>query len=272
MLLNLNRVNKSLWFVFIQFWACTDAYGQVFQLSSDDIDWLGERIFINECAARFDCITSWNKGEEFPSLGIGHFIWYQAEQKGPFEETFPALVNFMASRHAEIPKWLLHTKNVDSPWESRAEFYENFNSPDMVELREFLAAHRSLQVEFILQRLNQSLKTIISGFPLADRPKIRNIVQSIANSHERYGTYALIDYVHFKGTGLTPTEKYKNQGWGLKQILEKMMASPPTLYSFVQAAKSVLETRVTNAPLRRNEQQWLPGWKKRVESYLPPNQ
>ena len=126
MLFNLTRVNKSLWFVFIQFWACTDAYGQVFQLSNDDIDWLGERIFINECAARFDCITSWNEGEEFPSLGIGHFIWYQAEQKGPFEETFPALVDFMASRHAEIPKWLLHTKNVNSPWESRAEFYDDF--------------------------------------------------------------------------------------------------------------------------------------------------
>ena len=37
---------------------------------------IGKRIWANECAGTISGLTSWNKGEAFPSLGIAHFIWY----------------------------------------------------------------------------------------------------------------------------------------------------------------------------------------------------
>jgi len=271
MCLSSHKTNKLFVFLICQILTFTEANSQVFQLSNSETQWLGEQIFSNECGGNFECITSWNEGEEFPSLGIGHFIWYKTGQSAPFEETFPALLTFMASRNAKIPEWL-ETEHVNSPWESRYEFYSDFNSPKMKELREFLAEHRSLQVDFIIQRLILSLNTIISDFPEKDRAKIRNIIQSLINSHQPYGSYAVIDYAHFKGTGLKLTERYKNQGWGLRQILEKMMLTEPTLYSFVQTANTVLEARVINSPIARNEQRWLDGWQKRVETYLPSNE
>ena len=39
---------------------------------------LGQRIWKNECAGSVQGLVSWNEGEAFPSLGIGHFIWYPA--------------------------------------------------------------------------------------------------------------------------------------------------------------------------------------------------
>jgi hypothetical protein len=40
---------------------------------------IGRRIWKNECAGTVSGLTSWNKGEEFPSLGIAHFIWLVAQ-------------------------------------------------------------------------------------------------------------------------------------------------------------------------------------------------
>jgi hypothetical protein len=36
---------------------------------------IGKKIWQNECGGTVDGLTTWNVGEEFPSLGIGHFIW-----------------------------------------------------------------------------------------------------------------------------------------------------------------------------------------------------
>ena len=267
---NLVKISKQAGIILAQCWLSMSSFGQVFELSIKEKQWLGEQIFINECSANIECTTSWNEGEEFPSLGIGHFIWFQAEQKTPFEETFPALLEFIRNKNAPVPIWI-ETEEPNSPWQSRAEFYSKFNSTEMVQLREFLTDSRSLQVEFIIQRLNQSLEAIITDFPIKDRPEIRGMIQSLRTSHRPYGQYALIDYVHFKGTGLAVTERYKAQGWGLRQILEQMMTTPTSLYSFVQVAKSLLEMRVINAPIMRNERRWLAGWEKRVETYLPPS-
>ncbi len=55
---------------------------------------IGRKIWQNECAGSVDGLTSWNGGEEFPSLGIGHFIWYPAGFKGRFEESWPSFVAF----------------------------------------------------------------------------------------------------------------------------------------------------------------------------------
>ncbi|PYK40467.1 MAG: hypothetical protein DME60_07965, partial [Verrucomicrobia bacterium] len=44
---------------------------------------IGKRIWQNECNGTVAGLTSWNEGENFASLGIGHFIWYPKGQRGP---------------------------------------------------------------------------------------------------------------------------------------------------------------------------------------------
>ena len=62
------------------------------QLSGCDLERIGKRIWQNEAAGSVEGLTSWNSGEDFASLGIGHFIWYPAGPDGPFEESFPQLI------------------------------------------------------------------------------------------------------------------------------------------------------------------------------------
>src|SRR5687767_5521069 len=54
-----------------------------FGLSDSELDRIGRRVWQNECGGRRDGLTSWNVGEDFASLGIGHFIWYPKGMDGP---------------------------------------------------------------------------------------------------------------------------------------------------------------------------------------------
>jgi hypothetical protein len=80
---------------------------QAFALSHGDALKIGKRVWQNECGGTISGLTSWNEGENFASLGIGHFIWYPKGQRGPFEESFPKLVSFVSSRGAKLPGFLL---------------------------------------------------------------------------------------------------------------------------------------------------------------------
>ena len=241
-----------------------------FQLTSHELEWLGEQIYSNECNTNFECLTSWNSGEDFPSLGIGHFIWFRADQESTFEETFPQLIKFMNTKNAPVPAWLNEKSDPNSPWTSRKNFYANFDSVNMKELRNFLAQQKALQVEFIVLRFNQTLNQIVLDFPESVRPEIEDMIRTIISREDTLGLYALIDYVHFKGTGLSHKERYLGHGWGLRQVLNEMLQKPVTLPSFVESAENVLARRVINAPIERNERQWLAGWSKRLKTYLPP--
>ena len=241
-----------------------------FQLTSHELEWLGEQIYSNECNTNFECLTSWNSGEDFPSLGIGHFIWFRADQESTFEETFPQLIKFMNTKNTPVPAWLNEKSDPNSPWTSRKNFYANFDSGKMKEVRNFLAQQKALQVEFIVLRFNQTLNQIILDFPESVRPEIKDMIRTIISREDTLGLYALIDYVHFKGTGLSHKERYLGHGWGLRQVLNEMLKKPVTLPSFVESAENVLARRVNNAPIERNERQWLAGWSKRLQTYLPP--
>lgn len=87
----------------------------------------------------------------------------------------------------------------------------------------------------------------------------------------RLGAYALIDYVHFKGDGSKPSERYQGTGWGLLQVLQGMEnhSSHMALQAFAASAAAVLEQRVALAPPERDEQRWLAGWHKRLQTYVP---
>ncbi|MEE3237392.1 MAG: hypothetical protein VX220_00700 [Pseudomonadota bacterium] len=264
-----NSFNKFWWILPYFFALISEASAQLPKLSDSELQWLGEQIFNNECASQFECLTSWNPGERFPSLGIGHFIWYQQKQIEPFEETFPELLALFNERGIVLPDWLSGGRNANAPWNSRKQFNAQLQSSQMRELRQILATTKPVQVEFISRRLYQSINEIIKQFPTGRQQIIRDKVINLANSQTPYGLYALIDYLNFKGTGLNSRERYLKKGWGLLQVLQEMQHSNPTLENFVAAAGYVLERRVTNAPPQREEQRWLPGWKNRLQTYLP---
>jgi len=233
--------------------------------------WLGEQIFRNECNSQLACLTAWNSGEDFPSLGLGHFIWYRAGQQAPFAETFPALLAFMQDRGATLPSWLA-VADFEQPWPDRAAFLaaNETGDPRLVELRSFLADHMELQTAFIVQRFDQALQALLAASPASEHSALRSRFEAVASAEPPFGLYALIDYVHFKGEGTRIQERYQDQGWGLLQVLQGMPEqSAKPLADFVASASTVLAERVRLAPPERDEQRWLLGWHRRVASYLP---
>lgn len=238
-------------------------------LSTEQEQWLGEQIFNNECAMQINCLTVWNAGEDFPSLGIGHFIWYKKDQQEIFEESFPALIDYFKEQNLSIPTWI-ENSNYESPWQSREEFLADFSNTELAELRLLLAETFSQQTSFIINRFETALNKIHATLPESQFSNIEEKFYSIANAYPPYGMYALIDYVNFKGEGISVDEQYQGQGWGLLQVLANTPdSSENILEDFVSSAKSVLQNRVINAPSQRNEEQWLQGWYNRLDTYLP---
>ena len=78
---------------------------QMPKIGSADLKEIGEKIFRNEAAGKKENLVYWNSGENFPSLGIGHFIWYRKNQTEIFDESFPKLVDFYKVKywHYHIP-------------------------------------------------------------------------------------------------------------------------------------------------------------------------
>jgi hypothetical protein len=223
---------------------------------------IGAKIWKNECGGTLEGLTHWGKNENFPSLGIGHFIWYPAAKRDRFTEGFPPLLAFLKSQNVTVPAWLMDT----CPWNSRDEFYAELDSPKMKELRQFLYDTRNFQAVFIANRLEKALPQMIEKLPPADKEKITATFNKLAGDPQ--GLYALIDYVNFKGEGTSPTETYKGQGWGLLQVLQAIPATSKNIVAdFVECAKNVLARRVQNSPPERNEGRWLKGWSNRLETY-----
>lgn len=234
-------------------------------VSSEDAHWIGSRIFHNECSSKVDRLVWWNENEEFASLGIGHFIWYPEGKTGPYRETFPSLVAFMKSRGEKIPA-PLGTLQAN-PWETRAAFLKEKNSPYQQALRTFLKNTIALQTEFILHSFEKALPELLNSFPVEMRSQIEKKLAAIASCKQ--GRYALLDYMNFKGSGTLESERYQGRGWGLKQVLEEMpLEWENSLEAFAETAKKVMRRRVENAPKERREERWLAGWLNRIDSYL----
>jgi hypothetical protein len=236
-------------------------------LSPADTRRIGKRIWQNECGGTAEGLTSWNAGENFASLGIGHFIWYPKAQRWPFEESFPKFVDFAASHGTTLPDVLLAKDGC--PWKTRAEFNLASQTPPMKELRKFLAETVNLQADFLVQRLQQALPKMLAESGSANGAQIQQRFDRVAGT--AMGCYALVDYVNFKGEGVLATERYAGQGWGLLQVLQGMThesSGRDAVKSFAESAKNVLKNRVRNSPPERHEARWLPGWLKRIDTYV----
>jgi len=240
-------------------------------LEPDELDWVGQQIFQNECAGQFRCLVHWNEGEAFPSLGIGHFIWYPEGVDEPFVESFPRLVQYMIQRQAPVPEWLRELEPFDAPWPDRASFESVKNSARIAELREFLAGTQGIQAEFIVRRAQSSLAAIVESVPTDRKPQLKADLETLTSTPG--GIYAVMDYVNFKGEGLSDTERYNGEGWGLRQVLLAMEQNPEVsaLDRFRDAAARVLTRRAENAVNPIEKDRWLNGWLKRLQTYKQPD-
>jgi hypothetical protein len=234
------------------------AHGAGVSLSQAQLQRVGLRIWQNECSGSVAGLTSWNAGEAFASLGIGHFIWYPKGQRGPFEESFPQLVAFAAARGVAMPSWA----KGPCPWSSKAAFESESGGARQKELRVIMSKNVSLQTDFILVRLKAALPKMLAESQ--QKKRVQANFDGLSATPE--GVFCLIDYVNFKGEGTVKTERYNGLGWGLLQVLEGMTA--PTPAAFAASAKATLSRRVQNAPAARKEQRWLAGWHNRCDGYL----
>ena len=236
-------------------------------LSHGDVQRIGKKIWQNECNGTISGLTSWNQGEDFASLGIGHFIWYPKGRRGPFEESFPKVVSFISQRGAKLPTLLLKGGEQPCQWNSRAEFLRAQHTAEMNQLRQFLVDTIDIQAEFLIARLEGALPKMLAETAPANRANVQQQFERLARTPQ--GCYALVDYVNFKGEGVLHTERYQGQGWGLLQVLETMhdTSDAAAVDEFMRAARAILTRRVHNAPPARHESRWLTGWIRRVNSY-----
>jgi hypothetical protein len=249
---------KRVFCVLIAVMALVHAHGA--GLTDAELAKIGRKVWVNECDGSIAGLTSWNEGEAFASLGIGHFIWYPG-RPGPFEESFPQMVQFLEAHGVTAPAWV-HGR---CPWLTREQFEAAQSSGQMNELRTLLAGTIPLQTRFLVMRMQLSLPKMLAAGEPGEKTKVQaNFNRLLATGG---GTFELIDYVNFKGEGTLPTERYNGQGWGLLQVLETMPAEGDPVAGFSKAAKSVLARRVHNAPPERHEEKWLLGWDARVERY-----
>ena len=232
------------------------------EISDNQATEIGRRIWKNECAGTVAGLTSWNAGENFASLGIGHFIWYPAGQRGPFEESFPGLARFLKANGQPVKDWMLGP----CPWKTRSEFTGAAKGPELTELRSLLAGTIALQARYAADRLHAALPKMLAAAPPNDRARVAENFRRVAA--EPLGYYALMDYVNFKGEGINPSERYRGQGWGLLQVLSDMKPGGAALPAFERSADEQLTLRVKNSPPERNEAKWLPGWRNRLKTYL----
>jgi hypothetical protein len=236
-------------------------------LSQKEIQSIGESVFKNECASKDEELIAWNEGEDFMSLGIGHFIWHPAGAIDTFEESFIKFLKYAKDSSERLPLWLDKKPFPACPWKTREDFMASAGDRRLKELREFLIKTKPNQAAFIIKRLDEALPLILKSIPKARRDATASRYNRVASTSA--GIYALADYVNFKGLGILDSERYQGKGWGLLQVLEGMKdEDTAVLEDFVRSASSVLKERVKNAPPARNEQRWLPGWQKRINSYL----
>jgi hypothetical protein len=245
-------------------------------LPDDVAQKVGHKVWLNETDGNRDAITSWNAGEEFASLGIGHFLWFPAGKPAPFEESFPPMLEFLRQQNAHLPSWLDQTPFPPCPWISRADFQKNFDSPQMKELRQFLLDTVAGQAQYLVVRAQGAISKILQTSP--DGAERAHIITQLSRMVQASrDLYPLIDYIEFKGEGINPEETAfdkqtgNRQGWGLKQVLLKMNGTTTepkaVLAEYADAAQSVLRQRVRNVSAN---QAWESGWLRRVDTYRRP--
>jgi hypothetical protein len=230
---------------------------------------IGMKIWHNECDGKISGLTTWNEGEKFASLGVGHFNWYPNAHLHSSKDGFPQLIKYMEHTGIPIPIWLHGEVVPPCPWHTRSEFQAAQKSQKMRELRQFLVETIPIQAQFMTYRLIQALPKLLSSTSSHENQQFI-YDQFITLSRTPKGIYALVDYINFKGEGTGWFARH-GSGWGLLQVLEGMRYAPDQddpLQAFAWSANRVLTKRAEQASPNSYELKWLPGWRKRIATYL----
>ncbi len=232
---------------------------------------IGRQIYANECGSKPENLITWNRDEDFISLGIGHFIWYPQGGSGPYTESFVSFAGYAAHRKAKLPAMLAGDPLPGCPWPDRATYLAAKNSAEALALRAFLEDTIPLQTRFLLIRLERAQPRLLKATARNRKSEIEKKFSTVARTAR--GRYALVDYVNFKGEGLSPTERIGGVGWGLLQVLEDMDPQKTLVNAekeFAAAAERALTRRAYADPRPHIRQNWLPGWIRRVRTYAEP--
>ncbi|MBL4682047.1 MAG: hypothetical protein JKY88_15160 [Pseudomonadales bacterium] len=253
--------------ILINIWICSDVYSMtepvLIKLSPIEKSLISKKIWQNEAGGTIEGLTHWNKNEGFASLGIGHFIWFPKDKKFVFKESFPSLIHYMLDHGIIVPEWL---NNRPCPWSNYDEFHNDQNSEKMRVLRRFLTDTLEIQFDFIVLRSQKALLKMMAETNVKERSRLEINYTILTRSPE--GMYALIDYTNFKGEGTLSTERYKGEGWGLRDVLLNMNEyhdNETAVLAFSKSAQEILRRRVKNGPPK--EARWLSPWLKRVSGY-----
>lgn len=248
-------------------------FAQEIKLTQKQASFIAQKVWQNEGAGQDKYLVHWNDGEDFASVGIGHFIWFSKGHTERFREVFPMVVAFMAQKGVKLPSWL-HAK-TSLPWQSKKAFYaaKKQNTQKYKELFHFLKSTMPYQAEFMAQRLSQALPQMLESISDANKRKMiaQRFHDVMYNSHGKInerGLYVLLDYTNFKGEGTLKSERYNGQGWGLLQVLSHLdnkMANKQK--AFAQSASRMLSRRIKNSPPARGEERWRKGWNIRLKTY-----
>ena len=223
---------------------------------------------MNETWWKKDKLAYWSKSEEFPSLWIGHAIWFPDNIDLPFEESFPALIEHINKSwlwHL-IPNWV--NSAGSAPWNNRYEFYKD--SERRQELISFLSNPEVvlLQAQFILERFERSINKITKASNSPDKTLL--VLRNIAEYSEQ-SLLLVMDNINFKGDWLNPKERFMNdkgvaEWWGLLQVLEDIASNydcnKDIIDQLIDSAKNTLERRTVNNPPNKRYLKW---WHNRLE-------
>ena len=255
-------MNKCISIFIILLWANYT----LLSMTPEDAQKIGNQIWQNEAGGREDLLVFWNPHESFPSLGIGHNIWYPEGFSTTYEEQFPRLCDYLKKNGVKLPIWLKKSYQKGAPWKSREQFIKD--ETKVQQLQTLLASTVSLQTQFMIDRLDAQYPLIIQAAPEKKKKHIERCFQLMKST--LVGTYALIDYLNFKGSGIQQIESKTAQGWGLLQVLLDMpqdIKSDTVLSAFSVSCAQVLLTRIKNASPAYNLNRFLAGWMKRVSTY-----
>ena len=240
------------------------------QLGDAEYHWIAAQIFQNETNGKTEFLTYWGAGEDFPSMGIGHFIWFPEGVDAPFDETFPAMLDYVNERSSacvSLPEWLRQQPVPDAPWPDKSSFDAELETDRTSSLRQWLARTAPQQAQFIVDSFKRRWNAL--ELESGDKNALTALLQDLLSTSE--GLFAVVDYYNFKGLGENPRERYNGEGWGLVQVLGDIAAAAesktPLVEQFSHAAADRLQLRVLNSPPERNEARWLEGWHRRVTAY-----
>ncbi len=251
----------------------TSLFSSEIALTQKQANFIAKKVWKNEGAGLDKYLVWWNKGEDFASLGIGHFIWFPKGHTERFREVFPLVIAFMKNKGVELPLWL--NEKTPLPWSNKKAFFraKKLKSKKYMDLFHLLKTTMPYQAEFMAHRLSEALPQMLETLNDSKRKKLikkrfYEVMHNSDGSVNERGIYVLLDYTNFKGEGTLKSERYKGEGWGLLQVLEHMNPNEKNkTKAFAISAKKMLARRIANSPKARGEERWRKGWNIRLETY-----